>query len=80
VHDPRLARLDRSELDLLSRYRILTPEDQLYIQDLIESLVARRLSRKPQNVYLLADPQRKFVGSTPPPAPLHRSKRKPEVA
>jgi hypothetical protein len=67
VQDPRLARLDRSELDLLSRYRILTPEDQLYIQDLIESLVSRRLSRKPQNVYLLADPRRKFTGITPPP-------------
>jgi hypothetical protein len=80
VQDPRLARLDRSELDLLSRYRILTPEDQLYIQDLIESLVSRRLSRKPQNVYLLADPGRKFTGSPPPQAPLHRSKRKPEVA
>jgi hypothetical protein len=66
VEDPRLARLDRSELDLLSHYRILTPEDQYYIQDLIESLVGRRLARKPQNVYLLSDPKRKFASITPP--------------
>jgi hypothetical protein len=76
VHDPRLARLDRSELDLLSRYRILTPEDQCYIQDLIESLMARRLSRKPANVYLLADPKRKFTGSTPPPRPAAPQQKK----
>jgi hypothetical protein len=77
VQPPRLARVDNDEADLLIRYRILAPEDQCYIKDLIESLVARRLSSKPANVYLLADPKRKFACNTPPP---RCTATKPEVA
>jgi hypothetical protein len=76
VQPPRLARIDNDEADLLIRYRILTLEDQCYIKDLIESLVARRLARKPANVYLLADPKRKFAGITPPRC----TATKPDVA
>jgi hypothetical protein len=72
VQPPRLARVDIDEANLIVAYRILSPEDQCYIKDLIESFVARRLARTPQNVYLLADPKRKFAGNTPPP--LHRNK------
>jgi hypothetical protein len=77
VQPPRLARVDNDEADLLIRYRILAPEDQCYIKDLIESFVARRLARKPQNVYLLADLKRKFAGKYPPP---RCTATKPEVA